>query len=392
MGRSTRGAALTEFAIVVPVFLALVYGSIYLAELGVFRLRAQEIARFGAWAFTQHPLSAYDDDQLRHQRAWVEAQGEVRSELWNYMDFDAATSAGQGGTWGKIMAATYEPLPADLRNLTYDVVPEFSEATWAEPLTELGMALTLLGVGTSVQSMFNGIISRLHMNTRGLIAARANVNVKLPMASDDAELSTGLAKIGKVRGADLSRWASQRRLRDAGKSIETTLLVDSWRITEGFSGLPDDSVSYKQFKNAVHYVSENGVTALPGGPILSIFLSWLWVEKHMPYDVGALFGRLGDKKKLKEKLALPAGRLVARPYSEDRDEAFHKTGPVKQGQIDVFAKAGGKAPAGAVTNFETAPFFSDPERPDNNPYLKALNMRGPNFMGCNQAEKRGCWE
>ena len=72
-----RGASLTEFAIVIPVIVAMFYGAIYLTELGAFKLKSQEIARYSTWAFTQHPLSAYDDEDLKHNEAWTRAREAV---------------------------------------------------------------------------------------------------------------------------------------------------------------------------------------------------------------------------------------------------------------------------------------------------------------------------
>jgi hypothetical protein len=400
--RHERGASLIEFALVVPVFIALTYAAVYLAEVGIFKLKAQEIAHYGAWAFAQKPLSNYEDDKLLHHRAFATAQSEVRSELTTlYSDFDAATSIGfgTGGAWAMLMSAKYqEPQGADLRNANFDVVPDSLDAAWGNQLSQLGIVLTMLSVGTSVQSLVNGIVSRLHMNTKGLITSRATVQLGLPEDADDRARSLQMARAGKTRGADLSRWEPDARLRDTGRGrIETTVLVDTWRVTEGFTG---DWVQDRQFKYAVQEVSENGINALPLGPLASIIMSAAVVAPHMPKSFGELFYGAGDlKKDRRKKLKMPVGRLMARPYTEARitevgaaESEPNLSDSARPGQVNIFERVKGSAEAGAVTCFETAPFIVDPEHPEKSPYREVLDERGRNFMGCKTPEKRGCWE
>jgi hypothetical protein len=398
--RQERGASLTEFAVVVPVFLAMIWGTLYFAEVGVFKLKAQEIARYTAWAFTQKPLSNYEDKNFSHTKAFNTAKSAVTGDVESlYYDLDAAISSGRGG-WGVVTSATFNDLAAsDVRNMPYDLVPQWDGAAWVEPLTDLGWTLTLLSVGTSAQSMVNGILNRLRMNTRGLITGRAVV--KLGVTDDDEidEDSRALARAGKVRGADLSRWQPRnKRIRDTGgRGIETTLLVDSWRVTEGFSAIPQADDAYpqvKQFRNIVREISNGGVTALPGGPLISIIMSFTYVTAHMPNEVGPVLGLFKDKVKVRDALRLPPGRVFSLPYTKARtDEENRNEGEdPRQGQVNIFKRVGGTAAEGAVVTFDTAPLVDDPARRQESPYLKSLNERGPNFMGCRYPERRGCWE
>ena len=65
--RAQRGSALTEFAIVMPVMVGLVYASIYLSDTGIFKLKAQEVSRFSAWTMAVRPQSDYEADDHRGQ-------------------------------------------------------------------------------------------------------------------------------------------------------------------------------------------------------------------------------------------------------------------------------------------------------------------------------------
>ena len=46
----------------------------------------------------------------------------------------------------------------------------------------------------------------------------------------------------------------------------------------------------------------------------------------------------------------------------------------------------------SVHKFESGPLYLDPAHPVDSPYNEALKKRGPYFMGCDQAEQRGCWD
>lgn len=49
-----QGTALTEFAIVAPLFIILIYWSQFFADLGILKLKAEEAARYAAWEMTAH--------------------------------------------------------------------------------------------------------------------------------------------------------------------------------------------------------------------------------------------------------------------------------------------------------------------------------------------------
>ena len=83
VGHRERGASLTEFAIVVPLFVVTVYGSLYLCDLGIFKCKAQEIAHYGAWAFTERPLSNYGDENFDHTTTFNDARTDITAELFS---------------------------------------------------------------------------------------------------------------------------------------------------------------------------------------------------------------------------------------------------------------------------------------------------------------------
>ncbi len=383
--RTERGTALTEVALLLPLFVVLIYGSVHLAELGIYKLRAQEIARFGAFATASQPLSSFDD--FNHSQKFEQASTRVRDELTSvYRDLDGAREhlLATSGASGKTMSALYAPPAAsDLRNRTADALPTWASVEWAEVLSLEGLLFSALGIGTGSDSLVAGMTQRVGMNNRGLISSRANITILPPWRASDAATARAMAGAGALRGASLSRWlASGQQLRDEdGRPIEVTLLADPWRVEEGFSAIP--SAGEHAFAKAVARVNERAVSALPAGPLVSAILSVLSVTEKLPSEATQFLGW---------QQGSIAAELFARPYTERRAEHPNFNGTVERGQVDIFASTGGKSEGGAVTNFETLPLYTDPKQPHASGYLKALNARGRNFMGCPQSEDRGCWE
>ncbi|MBI3179857.1 MAG: pilus assembly protein [Deltaproteobacteria bacterium] len=389
--RHERGAALVELAITAPLFLALIYGSLYLTDIGVFKLKAQEAARHAAWSFTQYPLSDYEN--FRHPNKFNDARDAVTAEMSTlYEDLEGAIDrpALLPGKYGQTAMAMYqEPTSLDLRNRPVGMLPEWAQIQWAEPLSEMGMILSLLGVGTGSESFVSGPFQRLKLNHMGQVSGRAQV-IMLPPIRPGNTLAwltaQAMAKVGKDRGADLTAWLprlSGTRLRDTGGGpIEVTLVADSWRVTEGFSAHPKHEGDYSR---VVGEINERAVSALPGGSILNFLLN---LGGGGGCGLGALSG-LQDLTGLSS--ACPEVHLFSRPYIAQRNGRAY-TGSPQPGQSDIFRYTGGQAEGGAVVNFETGALYDDPDNLDGSPYLKALNDRGPYFMGCDRAEERGCWE
>ncbi|MEE8410848.1 MAG: TadE family protein, partial [Myxococcota bacterium] len=270
--RGQRGSSLTEFAIVAPLFITLIYGSLYLTDVGNFKLKAQEIARFGTWSFTQHPLSNYEDGNFRHDDSFTDARNAISDDLYDvYYDLDGANDRflPVPGAWSKTMSAQYvPPTAADLRNRPVQLLPSWAQIQWTSPLSSLGMALSILGFGTGTESLVSGPFQRLRLNRMGKITGRSRVIILPPIRPDEARQSIAMARHGGVRGADLRDWLpAGQTLRDTGGGqISNTLVADSWKVHDGASAHP---LNRRGYANIVTEVSDNGITALPGGQILA---------------------------------------------------------------------------------------------------------------------------
>ncbi len=378
-----RGAALTEFAVVLPLFLAAVYGALYLADVGVAKLKAQEVARYSAFTLATRAQSDYSGEFEHHEKFEATRDAVLEEVAEVYFDLDGAVDRELSvpGRHGKTMsAALNEASNSDLREEETGWLPEYAEAQWAEPLSELGIALNLLGVGTGTEDVLADMVERVRMNHKGQVTARAEVEILPPVRAEDALVQRRLASFGGRRGADLSDWNPRgQTIRDSGgERMHLTLIADSWRVTEGVSALP--KIADRQYATAVMEVGDRAFAALPVGPVIDVIMDLLY-DEDIPDPVRQFLGQ-GEATR---------ARVVARPYTARREEPAYR-GTEQRGQLDVFTYAGGEAEGGAVTNFESLPIFDDARAPRESELLKSLNARGPNFMGCKQPERRGCWE
>ena len=331
----TRGVALTELVITLPLFILVIYGSLTLCNIGIVKLKAQEIAHYAAWAMAARPLSDFED--FHHAQKFRDAQGSVAEEVQ--------------GLYGDLDSASLAFSPQSIDNQRASLVPDFAEYTWTETLSPIGLVLNLIGIGTSTESMLAGSLARLSLNTTGQIRARADV------------------RLGVI-------------LKDQGEPISVTLLADPWRIEEGYSAHPRVTTkALSHYANTVAEVSKNAILALPGGPLLSALLRLSGFVERLPSGVLVAVGVSASN---------PAAHTVSRPYIEHRIVTPPSVSTAS-GQINIFSETTAEIQEnGAIRNFETGALFTKPNTESN--YLKALNMRGENFMGCQESQRRGCFE
>jgi len=103
-----RGTATVELAILAPLLVALLGMVIFVADLGVARIRQRAVVRLAAWEFTSHALS--DERDLRHEARWLGAARQARSEVDRI--FGGGVSSGLLAR-GRVDAIRLEPLGLD---------------------------------------------------------------------------------------------------------------------------------------------------------------------------------------------------------------------------------------------------------------------------------------
>ncbi len=208
-----------------------------------------------------------------------------------------------------------------------------------------------------------------------------------PSRAREAAQSRALLRVGKDRGADL--WAFRPRGQtirgSSGEDIGVTLVADPWRLQQGMTPHPYRSPSgFRQYANGVSTISNKSIEALPGGPILSFVLSALGTMSSMPGLTTVMGVAVED----------PKAHVFSRPMLNHRTaNSPGSTSSIQSGQVDIFAETySSPQESGAVRVFDSSPMLVDPNNLSDSGYLDSLNKRGHHFMGCSQAEKRGCWE
>lgn len=388
--RSQQGSALTEFVLVVPVLVALIYGAHYLTDLGVFKLKAQEIARYSAWSMAVRPLS--DFDTLEHNDAIRRAQESALIELANlYADLDGGRDPqiailASPGRSALTMGARYtEPTPSDLRVLPVRMLPGPLDGQWSSPLSLAGIVLNFLNIGSGTQDLFSGPYDDLGLNLRGEVHGRARVRIEPPFRPQ-AEAQ----RVAIKRYADLDEADPRGSLRDltadgTRRDIKTVLIADPWRLHDGATAKPSRD-RQSAYAGIVASVSENGIKALPGGPIINLLVNWLIVDlDDLPAgDFASVFDGTAPR--------IPRAVVFSRPLTARRDARPSVTATERfPGQVNIVEDTGAQSQyweSGAVMNHESQPLYVDDSGQSG--YVEALNDRGPNFMGCPHPEERRC--
>lgn len=396
--RRTRGSALTELVVFVPVLIAVLYGSMYLMEAGIHKLKAQEVARYATWAFTMRPLSDYGAEDFDHAAAFTRARESVRDELdaLYALDLDAARDGllALTGKRGQVLSAQYaSPAGADLRNGPVSLVPAFAQVDFVEPLSGVGIALAGLNLGPGLDDIVSGMFERLDLDMRSQITGRANVTIHPPIVPADHERARAMAGAGELRGADLARWSpplTGKRLRDRGGApIANTLIADPWRVTQGFAADPRvTEESKRHFLNVVRRFHDRIASAVPGGGLIGGALGLGPLSSSSLAGLAGLFPGLEPERNDLQ--------VMSYPYTQERQAQRPQTSgssfaQAEAGQVNLF-RAVGRRPQEprAVQVFETLPLFRDPRQLGASGTFQALRRRGPNFMGCQQVERRGC--
>lgn len=373
-GPPSRGAALTEFVILVPVFLAAIYGSLYLCDIGVLKLHAQEITRYTAWGMAVRPMSNYET--FSHGDAFLAAQAATVSEVNRlYQDLDGQSARASGVTVAGRHVATRAQ---DIRNdatppLTWDRQSAPRDDAWTAMLD----LLHLRGGGAFTNSM----MKPLGLDTQGLITAEASIEL-LPLARPEPRQN--MAALSAHVGLGLTTPSDGGTLiyDIDGKPLHVTLLVDSWRVLSGASAQPMiTKAADRPFANVVARVDHNILAALPLGPLWSALAG---ATARLPDAVNLLVGWPPE---------LPETHVLSRPYTTTRPSRPAYNGAAAAGQVDLLDLTGGAVQFGqhgGVRLFETGPLYDDPHAPGTGPFVDAINRRGPNFMGCAHAQQHSC--
>jgi hypothetical protein len=347
-------------ALVVPLAIAAVYASLYLSDLGLFKLKALELARYEAWGLATRPLSDFVGGSAANRLPYV--QGGVSDEVTSiYADLDAANDWPLAGESKITMGAMMMPLTtANLTSTQTPLVPGIGQSGYTDELGLLGQIVATLGIGPNLDSVIGSLYEKLGFDRYGYVTGSSTLAVYLPWIANDANRSITLSQVAWQQDADLSGWLPLGGfvIGDANSGpVQTTLVADPWRLPEGFSAGPLNPQGYTLTVRRM----QGGIPQMI--PVIGLVLSALMGSQTLT--------------------------VISRPYNAPRAAGIAMAPQV--GQVDIWQLSGGvsKEP-GQVTVFETGALFDDPNNLAASPYFQALNARGNAFMGCPYAERRGC--
>ncbi|MDC0708814.1 pilus assembly protein [Stigmatella sp. ncwal1] len=360
-----RGTATVEFALIVPVLVAILMFSMYLTELVRAKLKLQELARYAAWEMTSYTLS--DFAKAKHDEAFDTAQREAMAEaLERYKDMDSVEPDAVPGNF----IARYSDVKGTLSNEEIG----FFEKGLVLGNSDEGFASMAVG---ALNRAGNGMLGAWDFNTKGWVTAEVDMrfnNVLLPRNYLDEGGAQGFFKTDMFGGKELESLALKSRF---------SLYADAWTMEDG-----GDAV-----------IRGRRAGAHRGG------------SDDMPHGIYQQVSRmvfLGVADELRKHMGIIAQfetflRQVA-PAFLGTFVVSHNYGPTPSGEDEAWSRdcigpqTGVEAyPAdaeGGLNNldkfsqldwprpkcFDTAPFRDQPY--ERSQYIKIFKARGAYFMGC----------
>lgn len=363
--RQSRGQAITEFALVIPVLIVILLYSMYFTELVRAKLKLQEASRFVAWEMTSYTLD--DFAKADHAKAFKAAKDLAEPDaLDRYKDLESIDDKTPGD-----FVAGYSNVKATVTNLDAPLLTSPLLPLQGNPF--VSQLLSVLNGGTSAAYQWFGL------NTKG------KVQVEVSMQLDNRILPRHfLDEQGGFFQADV--WGG-RNLQSLTLKNKFTLLASGWDMPDGA-----DVMQRTQGNNA----PRAGVHREGGD-------SGLYLQVSRMSLLGAP-NKLGNIPGFSQIMGL-IGNFVPNPITatyvvshnyfdeldSNKDDHGCKSDPshgAEWGMNNLEDTNGGTGPGLDVDRrkcYDTAP-FRDTSRYDDSQYRSIFLARGPYFMGCENAQ------
>jgi hypothetical protein len=364
-----RGAATTEFALIVPVLVVILLFSMYLTELVRAKIKMQEFSRYVVWELTSYTLS--DFAKADHDGAFTDANKEMMEEaVERYKDLD---SVEPNATPGNLIARY-----ADIAGTVENKEVPFIEAGLVLGNSGEGYASQVLG---AVNGGANGLLNFWKFNTKGWVQSEVTMkfnNVILPTHY----LDQGQGSFFKVNTF------GGRNLASLGLKQRYSMYADPWNLEDG------SDATLRARRAGAH---RRGPDEYPHGLYQQVKrMGFLGARQSLEAQVATL-GQYSDffQDFSPEYLgtfvaAHNYGRSPSGAEATDwgRDCIGKDTGmlsypPEAEGGLNnlyKFSQLDWPRPA----CFDTAPFRDQPY--DRSQYIQIFKARGDHFMGCENAQ------
>jgi hypothetical protein len=364
-----RGAATVEFALIVPVLVAILMFSMYLTELVRAKLKLQELARYAAWEMTSYTLS--DFAQAKHEEAFELARREALAEaLERYKDMDSVEPDALPGNF----VARYAEVKGTLANEEIG----FFEKGLVLGNSDEGYASDVVG---ALNRTGNGMLGEWDFNTKGWVTSDVSMrfnNVLLPQNSLDEGTPHGLFQTDMFGGQPLESLELRSRF---------SLYADAWTMEDG-----GDAVIRGRRAGA----HRGGGGDTPHGLYQQVSrMVFLGARDQLTKHVGILaqFDQF-----IRQVTPAFLGTFVVShnygptPSGEDEEwsrdcigpqtgvEAYPANAEGGLNNLDKFSQLDWPRPK----CFDTAPFRDQPY--ERSQYIQIFKARGDYFMGCKNAQ------
>lgn len=381
--RGRRGSAMVEFAVMAPLTVLVVYFTMFLNDLTIFRIQAQGATRMMVFGVADRMGSDYTrapvDDNLQSGPGSY-TMSPVRRETRDlvasvYGDFQAATmdDAGMNPYEAGVMTAQIKSI-----TLTQEDVPDFpgqinQEGLEGEASSMSGFMSFLGNLGAFMDNTYH----RAGFNTNGMSRVSVRIQVKnrlLPGTFANTVGEMDIVPPGFGEGITITE--------------ELAMVTDSWKLEDGrnvwgkgngdienFSGTPgfgEDAEWYQQ--SPFHrQVGRMWFATYPPGRLVSDTVG------------GGIWGSVAG-----EAAQWILDKVPGQPFSP-RVVSFAYKDRQEDGMVDLYGLSGASTyEDDTVTKFYTAPMEDDPGDPSDSPYQTTFKARGPYFMGCPDVETSPC--
>lgn len=358
------GQALTEFVLIVPLFVMIYFFAQWSWELIQVKLKVQEAARYAAWEATSYPLHDYAKDKFdgtSSMRTSVMASTALR---YTYLDSSSHLLQSMPHA-PQLLFASWTPPVALIENQSEEM---FYGGPFFNSVMSLGLDLGALITGylyTNQNIVAQSLITSSKKNAIGKNPGKAMASL---FGNDD----WGLNKKGYIKATVLvqvtNNWFN---VRIGGKRIfgksgflikeEHSVMADSWRMNKkGTEAWADDN------KNVPGYSS--GVMSKQVAKMYLMTDTTRKVAKGIAAEIySTLVGSsIGVMTKVPSLNDMVRSSVVMKPYSN---------ASLGSGQVEL------KEDKWSL-EYDSVPTIDK--------YGETLKDRGNHFMGCPESNKLGC--
>ncbi len=389
--RKVAGSALTEFVLIVPMFIMVFYYTLFLNDITVNKIKSLDITRYVAFAMADTQGSNYHDKI---------ATG-ILSTFGYGSSFDLAKDVVNENTkliwgdlnptnWSSSIIGLFASGTSDVR-MSIDSIEKLNSpklydggASYINDYAHSDLSL-LQNVLSKIQNEYDKVLERAGFNTDGMAKVTVSVFVKnkmIPTSYRDRNGRTLLDNTGISTELKITH--------------NLIMYTDSWKLEDGRNIHMSDADVYDNIETSG--VFERLWAGVAGSPYhQQVARMWMgtYSPKNLSQDIVHQFS--GSDSSGGEVLEAIVGKAVqwalgfipARPFDVKVVSHAYKES-LKDGMINAFRYADNAYSDHSVEEFHTAPMVEDPNDETGSEYYKTWNKRGPYFMGCKDHGVRHC--